>query len=60
MWMDNSFLSFFFKCAYIVLIGLYLAPSKKLCVVPESVEDIRISLLETKQLHVEIRKNTDG
>lgn len=48
MWMDNSVLFFFFlKGAYVVLIGLYLAPSKKQCVVPEPVEDIRISLLET-------------
>lgn len=35
----------FFKGAHVFWIGLYLATSKIQCVVPESVEDIRISLL---------------
>lgn len=46
MWMDNEFLYFLrvhMLCGYRALSGTFH------CVVPESVEDVRISLLEKKK-----------
>lgn len=45
---------FFFTGAYVVWIGLYLAPSKNQCVVLESVGDVSLPLLEREQLHVKL------